>query len=141
MLCISLLLFINGIIQIKDDKDYNLSLESKISKVSREEKQVVSVQSTKHPYSVAISGTQGTEDVTILVLFNKKQDAINFIKSNANAQQVYLDNYLILNTGDNKPLKEGAETMLKVSIDKMDIKPTKTVLPHVIDQAKEWEDE
>lgn len=31
--------------------------------------------------------------------------------------------------------------MLKVSIDKMDIKSTKTALPNVIEQAKEWKDE
>lgn len=140
MLCLIPLFFIGGINQIKDDKGYNFSLERKISKVSREEKQVVSVQSTKHPYSVVISGTQGMENVTILTFFNQKQDAIKFIKSNVSARQVYLDNYLILNTGDNKPLKEGAETMLKVSIDKMNIKPTKTALPNVIDQAKEWKD-
>lgn len=78
---------------------------------------------------------------TYLTFFNQKQDAIKFIKSNVSARQVYLDNYLILNTGDNKPLKEGTETMLKVSIDKMNIKPTKTALPHVIDQSKEWKDE
>lgn len=139
--CFSLLFFTGGIIQIKDDKDYNLSLESKISKVSREEKQVISVQSTNHPYSVVISGTQGTDNVTILTFFNQKQDAINFIKSNASARQVYLSNYLILNASNNKPLKEGTETMLKVSIDKMNIKTTKKALPNVIDQAKEWKDE
>ena len=44
MLCLIPLFFIGGINQIKDNKDYNLSLESKISRVSREEKQVISVQ-------------------------------------------------------------------------------------------------
>lgn len=140
-LCLSSFFFINGIIQIKNDKDNSSLLKKEISKVSREEKQVVSVQSTKHPYSVVISGTQGTDNVTILTFFNQKQDAINFIKSNASARQVYLSNYLILNASNNKPLKEGTETMLKVSIDKMDIKSTKTALPNVIEQAKEWKDE
>lgn len=141
VLCLSSFFFINGIIQIKDDKDYSSLSEKEISKANQEEKQVVSVQSTKHPYSVVISGTQGTDNVTILTFFNQKQDAINFIKSNASARQVYLSNYLILNTSNNKPLTEGTETMLKVSIDKMDIKSTKTALPNVIEQSKEWKDE
>ena len=111
------------------------------------QKRVVVEQANKYPYAAVISGkiyrpgTNNGDEATIISLFDSEKDATNFIKEHGNQQRIYFDNYIMLDNNAETELTEDSNTILNVSVNQINVKPTIVALPNLINQSHWWKNE